>query len=611
MESMRTDRPPIAARLIEALIVVVVVSALITTAIGGVDLRKAGIPFRSGNPYRALVVVVALVLVYFACFRARATRRAISLDAHLRRGLVRLLSALDHWSGLIACAFALGTLVVGVKYGAFVAGGSDSYGYVSQAELWLSRDLIVEQPIARKVPWPAADRTFAPLGYTRSIAGGGIVPTYPPGLPVLMALGKLALGNCGPFFVVPFLGGLAVWLTYRLGTSIWSRRVGLAAAALLASSPAFVFMLLMPMSDVAATCAVAAALIGALARSPRRALWTGVAIASALCIRPNLAPLAAVLLAGLMVGAASWRARLGIALQFGAGVAPLLTGLALLNTHLYGAPWRSGYGEISGLYSWAFAGTNLWRYSQWLFRTETLLVAGCVLPLLAVRWLGPRQRLAVAIAAALVACVWMSYVWYRPFDVWWTLRFLLPAFPAMLVLATIGWRLALVWIRPAYRSAAVGAVVLTVLMAHVDVVRRLSVLSLKNGESDYLSMARYARQRLPENAVVISVLHSGSLRLYADRLTLRYDWVDGRWWRRMLRVLTRLGYRPYVVLTDAEETAFRERFRLSDARDAPGTLLAELRGHGATVRLYDPLREASAGTDGIPVVAPCLRSGCR
>ena len=605
------DRPPIASRLLELFLVAAVVCALLAAVTGGFDLRRAGIPFRSGSPHRALLLAAALALVYFVSYRARATQRAVWIEAHLRRGLARLISIVDRWSGLIACGIALIAIAVGARYGTFVAGGSDSYGYVSQADLWLSGNLTVEQPLAQKVPWRDADRTFAPLGYRPSIAGGAIVPLYPPGLSVLMAVAKLGFGNCGPFFVTPLLGALAVWLTYRLGASLWSQRVGLAAAALLASSPTFVYMLLQPMSDVPATAAVAAALVLALGSSRRRALWTGLAVSAAICIRPNLAPLAPVLLAGVAAQTPSWRARTRLALQFGMGAAPLLLAVALLSTHLYGAPWASGYGDLGALYSWGFVVPNLSRYSRWLLQTETPLVACVVVPLVALRRLAPRQRLAIGLSVALVACVWLSYLFYLPFEAWWFLRFLLPALPPILVLAVVGWRMALGWLRPTYRQLALGGIALALVAAHTHFVRQESVLQLWDGESDYVSVAAYVKRKLPENAIVISMLHSGSLRLYSGRLTLRYDWLPPKWWPRVLRVLTRQGYRPYVLLASTDEAQFRERFGLSDAADAPGTVMAEMRNRW-TARLYDPLREAAPSSpERIPVVVPRLCTGCR
>jgi hypothetical protein len=612
MPSTPAQRPSIAARRLELLIVVAVAWALLVTVTGGIDLRAIGVPFRSRNPNHAILLAIALALVYFGCFRARALQRVLWLETVLRPSLARLVSVADRWPGSIACGLALITFVVGVRYGTFAAGGSDAYGYVSQADLWLAGDLIVEQPFARDVPWREADRVFAPLGYRPSVTGGAIVPTYPPGLPVLMALGKLGLGKCGPFLVTPILGALTVWLTFVLGALTWSARVGLAAAALMASSPAFLFALLFPMSDVPATAFLAVALVLALGQAPARAFWTGMAVSMGAFIRPNLVPLAAVLFAGLVAHAPSWRARGRIALQFAAGAAPLLLTVALVNAHLYGAPWKSGYGALGELYSWGFIGPNLMRYPRWLLETETPFVALLVLPLFTLRSVGTRQRFAHGLAAAFVAAVWLSYVCYLPFEAWWTLRFLVPAFPPMLILAVIGWRVALGWLPPTYRHLALGGIVLAVIAAQIHFVQRTSMLSLWHAESDYVSAGAYVRRQLPKNAAILSMLHSGSLRLYSDRLTLRYEWLPGKRLPRAVHILTKRGYRPYILLASVEEAPFRAHFGLSDAADAPGTVIAVLERSGVRVRLYDPLRQPGPSAPvAMPIVVPRLCTGCR
>src|SRR5439155_3148307 len=123
---------------------------------------------------------------------------------------------------------------VGIFYGSFAAAGSDSYGYVSQASLWLSGNLHVRQPWVEQMSWPARDWSFAPLGYRPSSPDGTIVPTYSPGLPMVMAVFLRVFGANGPFYVVPVLGALALWVTYLLGVELTrSRTVGACAALLL------------------------------------------------------------------------------------------------------------------------------------------------------------------------------------------------------------------------------------------------------------------------------------------------------------------------------------------------------------------------------------------
>jgi len=54
---------------------------------------------------------------------------------------------------LLALAPALLAAILGLFFGSHVASGADSYGYVSQADLWLRRTLIVEEPLASEAPW--------------------------------------------------------------------------------------------------------------------------------------------------------------------------------------------------------------------------------------------------------------------------------------------------------------------------------------------------------------------------------------------------------------------------------------------------------------------------
>src|SRR5439155_12318257 len=101
------------------------------------------------------------------------------------------------------------------------AGGSDSYGYVSQIDLWLQGHPFVDQPWAAQVPWPDGPGTFTPLGYSLLPSGTTIVPTYTPGLPLLMALIKVVAGYRAMFAVEPLSAAILVLATYGLG-----RRLG-------------------------------------------------------------------------------------------------------------------------------------------------------------------------------------------------------------------------------------------------------------------------------------------------------------------------------------------------------------------------------------------------
>ena len=121
---------------------------------------------------------------------------------------------------------------------------------MSQAHLLSVGALLRDEPLARQVGWPDAEWTFSPFGYRPGAHGGEIVPTYPPGLPLVMASARAIASDDGPFVVVPLLGAVAVFCTYALGARLHSRLAGLIAAALLATSPIVLFQIVQPMSDV-------------------------------------------------------------------------------------------------------------------------------------------------------------------------------------------------------------------------------------------------------------------------------------------------------------------------------------------------------------------------
>jgi hypothetical protein len=604
-------------RVLPALSLLSLAWAVVVSVTGGIDLHAFGFRLKSTYPDRPVYVAALLAAIYVYFFRENARRwqGVGSLTAAIPR--------LERAAAPIVVLLAIAVAAVGVRQGVLVAEASDAWGYISQADLWLDGDLTFEQPVSRDIPWPNADWTFAPLGYRPAITPGAIVPTYPPGLPVLMAIAKSVVGACGPFLIAPLLGGLTIWWTYLLGVRLSSRLIGLTAAVLLATSPIFLLMVLNPLSDVPATALLTLGLVLALSPFRWRAVATGAAVSMALFIRPNLLLVGVVFLTFVVWSAPALlppeggshgddegirRARLRALVWFAAGGAPLVLAVAVINTMLYGSPWSAGHGSLGELYSWTFAGQNLIDYSKWLWATETPFIALSLMPLIAWRRSG-LSRAAYGFVVSFIAAVWLSYVFYRAYGLWLYLRFLLPIIPLLVVLASVGLAMAVRRISDRGGQIALALLVVTAaLTLRVGVIRGEQVLGHWREGVPYTSVGEYVRQRLPSNAVVFTVQHSGSIRYYADRLTLRWDFLPADWWPRAVNVLTERGYRPYVLLTAEEDEVFRARFGLANVPDAPGTLVATFPGSEVN-RLYDPLRATTQQPATIPVVRsfPC---GC-
>ncbi|HEX6324695.1 MAG TPA: hypothetical protein VFZ36_13290, partial [Vicinamibacterales bacterium] len=106
---------------------------------------------------------------------------------------------------------------ISAAYGVKTAGGSDHFGYVSQAYLWSRGSVIVSVPPLDLSSVPDADRVLMASGYTVGPEPNTLVPAYPPGLPLIMAGALLILGTWGPFLVVPLAVAAAIFGAFALG----------------------------------------------------------------------------------------------------------------------------------------------------------------------------------------------------------------------------------------------------------------------------------------------------------------------------------------------------------------------------------------------------------
>jgi len=496
-------------------------------------------------------------------------------------------------STVVAAALALSVAYAGVRWGVLVAGGADSYGYVSQAELWRQRHLVVHQDIVRPTPWPRAAETWTPLGYRPSPhARDGYVPLYAPGLPLLMAAAQMIGGFCAAFIVVPLSGALTVWLTFVLGRRMFgSLPVAIGGAALVAASPVFLYQLLNAMSDVPVTACWTLALVLA---SGRRAFTSGIATAMAIAIRPNLAPLAFVVGAWILLCDGDPAQRRRALIAYAAGVTPALVGIASLNARLYESPFVSGYGTTGDLYAIAYAGRNVVNYARWIAEVETPIVALAVV-YVAMPRLSPAPPLSGArvLVGGTIAVTLLSYLFYEPFDVWWYLRFLLPMWPVTM-LATAAAIDAIVARRVSMPAPIFLAAIVAVLAwHHLQFARSHGIFELGRTERKYVDVARFVADHTEPEAVVLSHQHSGSLRLYAGRLTLRFDILDPGWLDRAVALLQSAGRHPYLVLDDEERGTFRERFAsVSTTGALDWTPVATLNG---IVDVYDLATRVNPG----------------
>jgi hypothetical protein len=599
--------------------------ALLVVASGGFVLQIGSVRLLSSREPRNALIVAVVSALAAAALTPHAERRRLLAEAagriralvwaaarRVSSGVAALLTRRmpSRTGPVTAAVVALAVVLVGIFQGAPYVGGADVYGYVSQSELWAAGRLRVPRPLSGVVDWRFAADALTPLGYRPGADGSTMVPIYAPGYPILMAALALLGGRDAVFFVVPLLGGLAVWATYLMGSRLAGGAVGAVAALMLATSPSFLFQLLLPMSDVPVTAWWALSLALALRDGARAALLSGLAAGVAILTRPNLVPLAivpALLIAGPIIRTRSlaWPFTRR-PLLFAVGSVPGCLFIAFLNWKLYGSPLSIGYGPFEALFSWSNLIPNLQRYPTWLLQTETpVVLVALVAPLLISRvspgtiaGLSPKT---ITLAwLAFIVLVFLAYVFHTPNNSWFWLRYVLPAFPALLVLTSTGLVAIVARVDRGVRRAVMGVVLGALAWHGVAFTASNGVFGFKEGERKPLAIGEYIAARLPARAIFICLQHSGSVRYYSGRLTIRFDQIPPDSLDGAIEDLQAINYRPYILLEEWEEPTFTERFGRHNAAgrlDWPAAVLLE---HTTKVRIYDPSDRSRSAPDRVP-----------
>ena len=565
-----------------ALLVLVVV--LIT---GGFVIDAGPLHFSSRRPAAPLLIFTA---AWTAILVVGGRQAAADALAGLR-------ARLDRHAPAIAIVIAASAAGTGVGFGTFAASAADASGYVSQSRLLAAARVSFDEPLARLLPWTGTEWIFSPLGYRPGPAPGEVVPTYPPGLPLTMAAARGIGGEWAPFFVVPLLGGVAVFCTYLLGARLHSRRAGLTAALLLATSPIFLFQLVQPMSDVPAVAWWTLALLLAFSSEHGAPIAAGVAAGFALLARPNLLPLVAplaIFICGWPRGAVrAPTAVLPQFLAFAAGLVPAAGALALFQWRLYGSPVASGHGAFSDFFALSNIWPNMRAYSTWLVRGELPTICLAVASLFVVYTTRRQSRTPsdegltapVHATALMGAAVLLCYLPYVVFRDWFYLRFFLPAFPlAFVVVGALADRAT-----TAFPPWARGLVLLTALATaastNLVVAWREQAFFLRDYEGRYLAAGRYVDAVLPRESVIFAVQESGSARYYA-RPVVRWDLLPVDL-DTAVATFTAMHRRPVFLVEDWEAADLRMRFPSSPLARLDWPPRADI-GTNVRVLLFDP-----------------------
>ena len=565
--------------------------AIAVATTGGFVVRAPFLRLTSRDPTRVFFLSVFAAGTYLLWYRRHLATDIARIGSIHRFGRA--------WMSWPAVALALATLFVGIRWGSFVANGSDASGYVSEAELWLHGDLVRPRPMwVDDQPWPLRWQTMQ-LGYLAGRDPRTIVPTYPPGLPLMMAVFQGFGGRGAVYYVVPLLGALGVWLTYLLGHRLGGRTVGLLSSLFLFASPSYLNMLVQPMSDVPAAAVWTLALYFAIHPASRSAVAAGLATGLAILIRPNLVPLAGIVALVLLVNPLR-RRRL---LLFGVAVTPAAVLIAALNQRLYGSPLASGYGPLSVLYALDRVWPNVMRYSRWMLEQQTPAILLWIASPWAMSMARPgaigeghtssHRLTAVLVTIAFPLTVLTLYLPYFGFDHWSYTRFLLPGFPGFCigvagVLATLASRIR--W--PTGRALAPWLIAAPV-AAYGFQYSDAAFARVQSNNGATVRLINYI-PKLPVKSVFVCLTYSGSIHYYTGRDVVRWEgFVDPASLDTAVDYMRTIGYSVYLVNDYGEMKVFRETFA--------GTRTARELAAVAPIDLGDALIYPLRGTEPVPM----------
>ena len=452
----------------------------------------------------------------------------------------------------------------------FAAGGPDTSGYMNEARMIATEHLTRPVELIRTLrlddSWL---RIFMPLGFAPS-PHGTMHPTYPPGLPVHIALAGIIGGWArAPFIVVPLAAVASLAMMFALARRLdLSLPLACAAPIVLAFLPPLLWHAVQPASDVLAMFWALTAIYLSIGRqSTARIVAAGAAFAIGVCVRPtNLLLIVALVLA--------MKCRARLLLKAAAGAIPFASLLMLWNRAEYGSAFRTGYGNVMSILSWGGVVNAGPEYVRNLVAMLTVIVF-------------PAGLLVVFDKLANVWTRWMLFTWFVPFfvfycfygfwDDWRCLRFLLPAIPALIFASLILIRdlhAKLASWNAEVAHVAAAAVLIYICSAPFFSSGSLELIpTLCEAEAQYPRYVRWAEGHLPRRSLVVTGVLSGAFLYYENRGIARYDQLDDQHFQTLRAYAGNAGLPWYAVLSDVEidhkglENRLKGKWTLIDQRN--------------------------------------------
>ncbi len=435
------------------------------------------------------------------------------------------------------------------------AGAADTSGYLSNAKLLTEGELTARTRQIGELELSFAEnkQLFQPLGFQVQDGRETMHPTYPFGLPLLIAMLSPLLGNVLAIEAVLLLVvALSIFGVYLLSRDMslspwWS----LLAASIVGLSPMFLFMAMAPMTDALSLCQIVWCLHFARRVSLNRLYPVALGLLFSLHVLARPTNLLLVFPILLILYRQPKERRLALIALSGV---PGMIFLLAINDALYGSPFVLGYENVGNLMKLEHFPMTVRHFLYWLCVLIFPLVAVCF-GVSFFWWRKLGESLAILWVWAFPVSIFYSF-YYHSHEAWWYLRFILPVFPSVaiggcLVLKEISESTAArSW--PLLRSFSLPALLL--LMASLwGVFQTRELVHVGNRNNDtYVLWTDWAKDNLDGDAPIVCMQFSGNIFYYLDNPIARYDWMTDSDWSRIRSEFRRLQRPVYAALFSFE-----------------------------------------------------------
>lgn len=163
------------------------------------------------------------------------------------------------------------------------------------------------------------------------------------------------------------------------------------------------------------------------------------------------------------------------------------------------------------------------------------------------------------------APILITFCFFKPYEAWWYLRYLLPAIPALIISALLTMKNILHYFSRSSKfitakAKVVPAFLLAIILAtELYQTKKLNVLEIDENERIYKKSCFLAAGKFPEHSLVLAMQLSGALIYYTKFIPCRWERLSPETFEFLKIKAEAQGYQWYALLFPFEEEEFQKK----------------------------------------------------